>query len=226
MKKIYGCSLLALIIFFCAGSADAQSKVIRKVIKKVITPQISPVTPPRTEPNQEVVPDLPPPPTPEVFIPAPKEYKGLFGWGLNTDLAGKLLAGSVLAGVRGDLIFADPFKSGEKFGLAEDAIEYKVGLGYVMSDKLNSLPLFADTVVYLKEGTLFGMNPYFGVGLIYNLIGSGISGGLGGQIYLGVLANLGFESETGFALGYANYNVGDRLSDRGIFFSVAQPIKL
>lgn len=226
MKKSQIVCLLLVIIFFSVA-ANAQSKVIKKTVKKVVTPQITSVAPPKTTVTPEVVQEVPTPPPPPQEVRKPETTKGLFGWGLNSDISAKLLYGSILLGARGDIIFSDPWALGEKIGLAEDAVEYKLGLGVAGSDKLKTIPLFADINVYLKEGSLFGLDPYIGTGLIYNLYGTGhVSGGLGGQVYLGMLANLGFESRTGFTLGYATYKVGENLSDSGIYLSVCQPIKL
>lgn len=217
------------LIFGLASNAEAQTKIIRKTVKKVVRPQITPVQPPKTETTKEVVPDVPPPPPPLLTyeVTTIEEDKGLLGWGLNTDIGGKLLFGSLMAGIRGDLIFADPLTLGEKIGLAEDAVEYKLGTGFVMSDKLKSIPLFADAIVYLKEGSLFGLDPYVGAGLIYNLYGTGkVSGGLGGQIYLGILADFGLDQRTAVSLGYGSYKVGNNLSDSGLFLNISQPIRL
>ena len=226
MKNIKYFGFIVLILLVCVNGANAESKVIRKVIKKVITPQITPVAAPKVAPSEEVSPEIPPPPVPETGIAVPKENKGLWGWGLNTDCGGNILFGSIMLGARGDIVFEDPWKLGEKMGLADDAVEYKLGLGYVFSDKLNSVPLYADMVLYLKEGSLFGIDPYLGAGLIYSVVGSGSGGGLGAQAYLGVLANLGFASRTGIAVGVANYVVGNGPTDGGVFFSISQPVKL
>ena len=193
----------------------------------MITPQISPVAAPTAAISPEAAPETPPPPPEPIAEIKKPEEPGLFGWGTNTAASGKLLYGSILLGLRGDVIFSDPLKLGEKIGLAEDAVEYRVGLGLAVSDKLKTIPLFADAIVYLKEGSLFGMDPYLGAGLIYNLYGTGrVSGGLGGQLYLGILADLGFESRAGISVGYATYKVSDSLSDSGIFVTLSQPIKL
>jgi hypothetical protein len=231
MKKIIGLIVVPILLFsFCICRAEAQSKIIKKTVKKVVTPEIAPVEPPKVEPSPEVVAEEvpPPPPPPTAFEVKPEqEDKGLLGWGWNADLGGKLLVGSILLAGRGDIVFSDPLLLGEKIGLAEDAVEYKVGLGAVISDKLKSIPLFADAVVYLKEGSLMGMNPYIGTGLIYNLYGTGkVNGGLGGQIYLGILADFGLDQRTGICLGYGSYKVGDNLTDSGIFVNIAQPIRL
>ncbi len=220
--------VVVLAVSITAVAAQAQSKIIKKTVKKVVTPQITPAQPPKVEPTKEVVPEVPPPPPPPDYSMQPlNEDKGLLGWGWNTDIGAKLLYGSILFAVRGDIVYDDPLKLGEKIGLSEDAVVYKVGLGAVMSDKLKSLPLFTDAVVYLKEGSLFGMDPFVGTGLIYNLYGTGqVSGGLGGQAYIGVLADFGFDQRTELTLGYASYKVGENLTDSGIFISIGQPIKL
>jgi len=221
--------LLGLILILgLAGHVDAQSKIIKKTVKKVVKPQIAPVQPPTVVPTEEVVPEPPPPPTPPTEeVKTLEEDKGLFGWGVNSELGGKLLFGSILAGVRGDLVFADGLNIGEKIGLAEDAVEYKLGLGLVISERLKSVPLYADAIIYLKEGSLFGMDPYIGTGLMFNLYGTGkVTGGLGAQASLGILADFGFEQRTGISVGYGSYKVGNNLTDSGIFINISQPIKL
>jgi hypothetical protein len=222
--------LLGLILLLgIATDASAQSKIIKKTVKKVVTPQIAPVQPPKEEPSDEVVPEIPPPPPPPPDLDEliPQQDNGLLGWNMNADINGKLLFGSLVGGLRGDAIFSDPLLLGEKIGLAEDAVEYKVGLGAVIADTFKSIPLYADAVVYLKEGSLFGMDPYLGTGLIFNLYGTGkVSGGLGGQIYLGILADLGFGSRTGISVGYGTHQVGNDISDSGIQLAVTQPLRL
>jgi len=122
---------------------------------------------------------------------------------------------------------------GEKIGLAEDAVEYKLGLGYAFgndsnNNQLRSIPLFADAVIYLKENSLFGMDPYVGAGCNFNLYGTGQkSGGMGAQFYSGVLADFGFSSgKTALALGYSSYRVEGSGSTGGFAFTVTQPLKL
>ncbi|MFH1684559.1 MAG: hypothetical protein ABIA67_06730 [Candidatus Margulisiibacteriota bacterium] len=227
MKYLSLLLVLALVFSF-ASNAEAQTKIIRKTVKKVVKPQISPVQPPKVETTKEIVPDVPPPPPPPTYdVTTIEKDKGLLGWGLNADIGGKLLFGSLMAGVRGDVIFADPLMLGEKIGLAEDAVEYKVGLGFALTDTLKTVPLYADAIVYLKEGSLFGMDPYVGAGLNYNLYGTGkVSGGLGGQLSLGVLADFGLGSRTEIALGYGTHKVGDNLSVSGLTISLSQPIRL
>ncbi|MBI5400323.1 hypothetical protein HZB07_06970 [Candidatus Saganbacteria bacterium] len=227
MKKIIAL-LISLTLLLEGNAILAQSKIIRKTIRKVVTPQIAPVQPPKTTATSEVTETVPLPPPPPTFeVRLPQTNKGVFGWGLNTDLTGKLLLGSILLSARGDVIFSDPLKLGEKMGLAEDAVEYKVGLGVAMSDKLKTIPLFADMTLYLKEGSLFGLDPMVGAGLIFNLYGTGrVSGGLGGQFYVGILNDFGFADKTLITLGYGTYNVGGSLSDSGLQIAISQPLKL
>jgi hypothetical protein len=218
---------LGLFLLLGAGESGAQSKIIRKTVTKVITPQITPAAPPKTNPTEEVKSEVPPPPPqPDYEIKTPKENRGLFGWGLNTDIGANVLSGNgSLVGIRGDIVFSDPLKFGEKFGLAEDAVEYKLGLGFGSSGNSFTIPMLAEATAYLKEGSLFGLDPFVGTGLIYNLAGTQ-GGGLGGQIYLGFLNDFGFGSgKTGISLGYATYNIGTALSVNGIQLTVSQPIK-
>ena len=235
MKKLVGLTLIVLLgITVCASTASAQ-KVIRKTVRKIVRPSIAPTPAPTKVPTTETVPTPPEPPTTKTT----ETKKGLFGWGLNTDLSGLYLMtrnqtglmGAV--GARGDIVFDDPLKLGSRIGLAEDALEYKVGLGLafgadVNNAPINTIPLFADAVLYFKEGSLFGMDPYMGLGANLNLYGTGqTSGGLGSQIYGGLLADFGFEAgKTGFQIGYNAHRVGNTLLAEGISFSVMQPFIL
>ncbi|OGC05976.1 hypothetical protein A2230_08665 [candidate division WOR-1 bacterium RIFOXYA2_FULL_36_21] len=243
MKKISFILILLLASgFVFTNKAIAESKVVKKTIKKVIQPEIAPVEAPETESTEEALPELsppPPPPQPEKMTELPKEPKGVFGWGTNADITASYLYnlsgqqglfGTV--GLRGDIIFSDPLKMGEKFGLSEDAVEYKVGLGYIMGSgtndaPINAIPLFADAIVYLKEGSLNGADPFVGAGLNINLIGrDGKTGGLGGKLYGGILADLGLQAKTEFSVGYESISIGNGPSTSGIVFFATQPLKL
>ncbi len=244
-KKII-CSLLTLILFcgFClvfSSGASAQSKIIQKTVKKVITPEIAPVDPP--EENAETVPDLPPlppPSPPENQSEILEKNSGLFGWGINTDVGGLYLYNRTgqegllgVLGARGNLVFEDPMQLGSRIGLAEDAFEYKLGLGLTLGNDTNnepifSIPLFTEMVVYLKEGSLFGLDPFVGAGVNFNIFGTDSTmGGMGTQIFGGILADFGLESgKTALSLGYNTINVGSLRSAQGLTFSVAQPLIL
>jgi len=241
MKKTLVFILVLGVCLSCASSSFAQNKIIRKTVKKVIHPSIAPAEPPKTATN-EAVPKVPPPPptAPAGEVETPKPEKGLFGWGINTDCSTLYLLNrtgqtgllGVIAG-RGDIIFSDPLLLGSKIGLAEDAVEYKVGLGLAYGNDISnstiySIPLFIDAVVYLKEGTFFGTDPYLGAGINYNLYGSGrVTGGSGSQIYAGTLIDFGFESgKTGINLGYNAIRAGSIRAAEGITISASQPFVL
>jgi hypothetical protein len=242
MRKLTSLLIIISLLLICSDHALAQSKVIRKTIKKVVTPEIAPTPPPETTSTKEANPILPPPPPPPPIteVDTLKEEPGLFGWGINTDLNGSYLINrtgqqgllGVLA-VGGDIIFDDPLAIGSRIGLAEDAVEYKAGLGLAFGNDINNNPIFSlglstDAVLYLKEGSLFGLDPFVGAGLNLNLVGTDSKiGGLGGQLYGGILADLGLGAgKTGFSIGYNSIKVADSRLAEGLFFSVTQPIKL
>lgn len=236
MKKI---SLILILILafgallYSADQTAAQTKVIKKTIKKVVIPNIAPVEPPKVE--EEAKDELPPPPPPAPLQEetVPKEEKGIFGWGINSDLGGLLTFNPMLLGLRGSVVFDDPLYIGEKIGLPYDAVEYSAGAGLAFgsdskSQSIAALPLFADVKVYLKENSLFGMDPYLGVGLTYNLLGfNNNAGGFGLKYYLGILADFGIAGQkTGLALGSHTYNVEGRGVASGLTFFLSQPVKL
>ncbi|MBU0686726.1 MAG: hypothetical protein KKB81_02565 [Candidatus Margulisbacteria bacterium] len=240
MKNKYFSLLLILVLVFSVGflssGSEAAQKIIKKTVKKVITPSISPVSPPSTSSTLEAPTEIPAAPIAPLAY-QPGANKGLFGWDLNTDLSGMFLLGrqGLMGAIGGtfNLVFADPMKLGSAIGLAEDAVEYKVGLGGAIGNDNNNLAfktiqLSTDMVVYLKEGSLFGMDPYIGTALTYNLYGTGqVTGGLGWTLFGGILADLGFESgKTAFGVGLGSLVIqGTRQSD-GLSFFVSQPLKL
>lgn len=222
MKKLLTVSLLFVLLFSFLTAANAESKIIRKTIQKVVRPEITPSEPP------EIGSESTPPEAPE----APKyefEQAGT-NKGINFDLGiGYLMGQSVLAG-RGDVILADPMKLGTGLGLAEDALEYKVGLGVASGNdnsgsSIKSIPLFADATLYLKEKSFFGFDPFVGAGLNYNLYGSGQqTGGIGTEIYAGILNDFGFAGgKTSFTIGLQNIKVNNLRSASGLLISVSQP---
>lgn len=238
MKKIVNLTIITtLIISFALATTqagEAQTKIIRKSIRKVIRPEITPTQAPKVS-TVEATPTLSPapPPPPNYEVTTTTEDKGLLGWGQNIDIAGLLQGGNGSLGFRANWLFADPWKIGSKLGLAEDAVEYKLGTGLLFgsdinNNAINTIPLFFDTVLYLKEGSFFGLDPYVGAGLNYNLYGTGSKiGTWGGQLFGGILVDFGLASgKTGLELGYGALRVGDNLSAKGIFFSVRQPLRL
>ncbi|OGC33030.1 hypothetical protein A3J90_08570 [candidate division WOR-1 bacterium RIFOXYC2_FULL_37_10] len=242
IKKFPTALILVLtFLFFAGSSASSQSKTVKKTIKKVIQPEIAPVAPPESLDEEKIFPEVSAPPEPPIEeYKVKSEPKGLWGLGLNTTCGGSYLFNlkgqQGLLGalsMRGDIVFGDPWSTGSKIGLAEDAVEYKAGLGYSMGSgtddqPINAIPLYVDAIIYLKEGSLFGMDPFIGFGLNFNLIGrDGKSGNLGGQVYGGILANFGLGGKTEFSIGYQSMKIGDGVpSANGIIFSVAHPFVL
>lgn len=233
-RSIYSFVFLCITLLFYCNPAEAQSKIIRKSVKKTVTPQIAPVTPPKMV-TLEAEPEAPPqPPPPAYEIKKPEAPRGIFGWGLNSDLGGGYTLGRGSAfSASGKIAFGDPFNLGSRFGLAEDAFEYKTGIGLVIGNDANnlsmfSLPFLAEAVVYLKEGSLFGLDPYLGCGANLNLIGTDSTlGGMGVQLYGGVLADFGSESgKAGISIGYYSLKVGNIRALEGLTISVSQPFIL
>lgn len=243
MKQLRCCSIL--LVLFCLASfafdqAGAQNKVVKKTIHKVITAPVAPVEAPKNVPSKEVLAVPAPPPPPATYEIEYKEAsKGLFGWGLNADLGALYLLNSrgqtgllgVLGG-RADIIFSDPLKLGAKIGLAEDALEYKAGLGLIYgndtsNNSIKSLPLLADATLYLKEGSFFGLDPYVSAGLNLNLFGSGSqSGGLGWQFSGGVLVDFGLGNKTAISLGFNSFRVSNLRLAEGLALTISQPLRL
>jgi len=237
MRKIFALLLALTLTFTFTTSAFAQSKVVTKTIRKTIKPEIAPNPAPAEAPSNEVL-EMPAPPAPPT-TPAASANNGIFGLNTRADVNGSYAYTSGQNGFLGllgggaNIIFADPAQLGSKIGLADDALEYKVGLGaYVGQDKndLNmfSLPLIADATLYLKEGSFFGLDPFIGTGINLNLIGTNSTfGGLGYNLYTGMLADLGWGTgPTEFKVGYRSIKVGDIRTSDGIIFGIGQPIKL
>jgi hypothetical protein len=181
----------------------------------------------------------PPAAPPAEYQPYERE-KGLFHRSLDARLSGFYLLNRAgqqgLFGLIGggcDLIFPDPNKLGSLVGLAEDALEYKVGLGLALGNGLNnqalwSLPLDLGATLYLREKSFYGLTPFVGTSLALNLFGTdNRSGGLGFQLYAGVENDPAKPGgRTGLTVGYGSYRITDGLFAEGLFFSLSQPIRL
>lgn len=197
---------------------------------------IAPATPPEIEGAVKI---LPPPPAPTAEIEPRKDDAGFFRQNLDAEISGAYLFNRGQRGLLGilaggaNVIIADANHLGEKIGLAEDALEYKLGLGGLLGYDVNDQPLFsiplsAGAALYLKEGSLWGFDPFIGAGLNLNLIGTDFRlGGIGFQLYGGILIDLGWlKRKTALLIGYNSYRVeGSRLAE-GIFISLSQPLKL
>lgn len=201
--------LVALIILALISTAKAEETLVE--------PTITPLTPPVTFSTQEVLQETPP--TPEVNVV--KEDKGIFGWKRNGTLGGSFLLGNgAYLGGRGDITLSDPWKLGEKIGLAEDAVEYKVGAGLGLGSGFMAFPLFADAVVYFKEKAFYGWDSFAGAGLILNL-----AGGLGGQIYFGILLDSDHKDESPtLSFGLASY-AGSSAFASGLQVAFSKPVR-
>ncbi len=196
-------------------------------------PGVAPAIPPEIEQEE---PPLAPPPPPTAEFKAIERERGYFGWGMNSNLFASYifqnsLNGILTAGLKA--VIADPNHFGEKLGLAEDALEYKVGLGaalgYDIDSKLTfSIPLLTEAAQYFKEGSLWGFDPFIAAGLNLNLLGTDFRfGGLGLQFYGGVMADIAWlGGKNGITIGYNRLLVeGSRLV-QGYYVGLIYPIKL
>ncbi|MFA5839886.1 MAG: hypothetical protein WC890_04430 [Candidatus Margulisiibacteriota bacterium] len=229
---------ITLVVVFCIADSASASKVVRKSVRKVVEPAIAPVPPPATS-TQEVILTPPPASTTETEVKLPGKKKGLLGWSQNADFgaAYQLCSGQQgllgLIGARGDFVFDDPWQLGGKVGLAQDAVQYKAGIGlYFGNDSNNNpistIPLFGEAIIYLPENCFFGYDPYFNVGLNFNLYGTNQTfGGIGSQFGAGILVDSGLGLEkTAIGIGFNSFNVGSIRSASGISLSFSQPIIL
>ncbi|MFH1826253.1 MAG: hypothetical protein ABH823_03055 [bacterium] len=227
--------ILSIIVIFilCSSTCGALQPTPKKLANPAITPM-----PTYTEAStQESEPAPPIPPAPPAYLTvAEREKAGLLGWGRNADCGSFYIMNHTgqqglfgLLAARGNIIVDDPWSLGTRINLAEDAVEYKIGLGFALGNGLNnqpiwSIPFFADALIYLKEKSLFGFDPFVGFGLNINLMGTDSTmGGFGSQIYLGILKDFGFKSgQTRFALGLTTIKVSTRTA-AGITLAVSQP---
>ena len=180
-----------------------------------------------------------PPMAPMAPIVAPRPVAkaagaGLFGWGINADIAGIYLNtgnGSISGTgvVRGDWILDDFVGLGPMIGLSAKAINYKVGLGvaYGGGQAMKAIPLFVDGVINLPADMMGGLETYLAGGLNYTLYGNGsTTGKYGAEISVGMNADLGLGlGKTGFELGWGAVR-SNTASSKGITFGVCQPIVL
>jgi hypothetical protein len=196
-------------------------------------PPIAPATPPEVDGSEQI---LTPPPAPTAEFKALEKERGLFGRDMNCNLFASYIFQNSLNGIGTaglKAVFADPNHYGEKLGLAEDALEYKVGLGVALGYDIDSrltfsIPLITEAALYFKEGSLLGMDPFVAAGLNLNLLGTDFKfGGLGLQLYGGVMKDLGwFGGKSGIAIGYNRMLVeGSRLV-QGYYIGVIHPIRL
>ena len=211
------------IVLFCGNSEAATPK-------KAIAPQVAPLYPSIAATSESALEPLIPT---QVNLRKPGFSKGIFGRGINTDLAGSVIFGArttVFCAIA-KLTLNDPLFIGAKLGLADDAVEYKIGGGLAYgndsgSQAFYSFPIVAEAVMYLKENSLFGLDPYIGGGFNLNIIGTDtIFSGLGYQLFGGVLLDLGSElGRTGISIGYQSIRVGTIRFSEGLTLSISHPI--
>lgn len=195
-------------------------------------PQIAPPTPPDLPEN---VPFLFPPtsPTTQEYPVLPAEHK-LFGLGYKGELAGlcqlNSASGQSLINLWGAVLnvrFADPWSLGRQLGLAEDALEFRLGSGLVVANNSTSgqqltLPLLAAARLYLKESSLWGLNPFVGLGVNLNFEGFPTNFGRAGALVQAGVVHGRLE----FSIGYNSYRASSDNYAEGFLFTVGQPFGL
>ncbi|OGC09127.1 hypothetical protein A3F86_01465 [candidate division WOR-1 bacterium RIFCSPLOWO2_12_FULL_45_9] len=202
--------LFLLLFIIATSSALAQ---------KLTPPAIAPALPPIEVATREPISLPPPPSTSEAEFEVPGQETGIYKWGIDSDASASLLLSSAMVlGGRFNILLPDPWQLGTQIGLAEDALEFKTGLGLAIG-QTSALPLFAEAVLYLKEKSFYNLDPYVGVGLNY-------TSKLGSQIFAGVLYDLGiYSGQLGIEAGYQTINLAATQS-QGFFLSVIRPIRL
>ncbi|OGC11003.1 hypothetical protein A3K48_00475 [candidate division WOR-1 bacterium RIFOXYA12_FULL_52_29] len=186
-------------------------------------------------------PPPPPPPAPISVKPAPAPMAGLFGWGLNTDVAGVYMMtgkGKISGGLmlRGDIVLDDPMALGSMIGMSANAVNYKLGLGGlygvdINGNRIKAIPVFADVILNIPADAMGGIDSYVGAGLNYTVYGSGqTSGSYGAQVYYGMKSDLGLGlGKTAFEIGWGAIRANGatpKLSSKGFTLSICQPVVL
>ncbi|MFH1386071.1 MAG: hypothetical protein ABIH50_00180 [bacterium] len=179
-----------------------------------------------------VAPVPPPPPAPRPMPKAAAPEAGLFGLGLNCDVAGMYintgsgqLGGGL--GLKGDLVLDDPLALGTMVGLSANAVQYKLGLGYVQGGGgIKAVPLYIGGVIMLP-GDLMGAPLFVDGGLNYVVYGNGQKAGkIGGDVSVGVMFDLGLGlGKTAASIGYSVVR-SDTKTDKGLSITVCQPFVL
>lgn len=221
-------ALLLIILLSLAGFSLAVTFI----------PPVTPQTPPDIPEDAQL---LSPPTAPATQeFPSLSPPQKLLNLGYRGELAGFCQlngsAGESLINLWGTLFnlrFDDPWYLGRQLGLAEDALEFRLGSGFVLaSNPTNgqqlSIPCLAAARLYLKEGLFFGLDPFVGLGVNFNL--EGFPAGLdraGGTILGGFFYNVGQpENKVAISLGYNSYRINGDNYAVGWLFSVGQPVGL
>jgi hypothetical protein len=176
-----------------------------------------------------------PAPTPvaPAAVKAAAPSAGLFGWGLNTDIAATYVSTgkgtySGSGQLRGDLVLDDFVGLGPLLGMSANTIKYKAGLGVIDGGGgIKAIPIYADGVINLPPDWMGGLETFLTGGLNYVVYGNGkTSGSLGGEIAVGFNADLGLGlGKTGFELGWQGVKSKTH-SSKGLAITVSQPIGL
>lgn len=237
MKKLIALFVVLGLLVGVAGVFTADAAVKKAPVKKKVAAKkpVKKAAPKKAAPAPAApAPVAPVPPPPPVMMPAPKAAApaGLFGLGLNCDIAGLYintgkgqLGGGL--GLKGDLILDDPLALGAMVGLSASSVKYKLGLGYVQGGGgLKAVPLYLGGIIMLP-GDLMGAQLYLDGGLNYVVTGNNSkSGNIGGDASIGILADLGLGlGKTGFLLGYSVVRSNNH-TDKGLSFTVSQPFVL
>lgn len=193
---------------------------LKAEMEGVIAPPPPPVAP------------VPPPRAPVVAAPA-AAGAGLFGMGINTNLAGQYVStgkGSISGsiGVMGNWVLDDMIGLGSMVGLSASAVKYKVGAGgFYGGGGLKAIPVYGGGIINLPPEWMGGLESYLTGGLNYVVYGNGSKpGNLGGDVYFGMLFDLGMGlGKTGFEVGY-NVVRSNTETSKGISLSVSQPLVL
>lgn len=193
--------------------------------------QVAPVPPPGIASDAAATLLAPPaPPTSE--FPVLKDYPGIFRWHRPAEIsANYLLFGTLGAAI--DLKFSDPLQLGRQLGLAEDAVEYSVGLGPLIGFDNQGRQLFsivADCGVrlYLKEGSWLDADPFLALDLPLNVIGTDwSSGGVGIKFSGGIRKDFGLPGgPLDLSLGYGSYRIGAARVVESFFLTIGRPAVL
>jgi hypothetical protein len=175
---------------------------------------------------------LAPPPPPASEFPVLKDNPGLFRWRCPAELNANYLLFSTVGGSL-DLKFDDPWQFGRRLGLAEDALEYSLGLGLTLGfddggRSFFSFPLECGARLYLPEGSLWGADPFCGLALDLNLLGTGgQTGGTGLKLYGGLRQDRGQPlGRLDLAFGVGSQRVGDARAINTFFLTLGRPIVL
>lgn len=218
MKRVIALLIVIAFVFTVAAPSFAATtpvkKVVKKATKKVVKKVVkkAPVAPKVMVPPPPAPIAAPPPPAPVKVAPVAAAPAGLLGLGVTTAAEVGLVAG--MMGVSGNLILGDALGIGPMIGLSDKAVEWKLGVGYVSGNDINSkawkaIPVTVDGIINLPADMMGGVSTFVGGGLNYVVYRTGQTGGsYGGQVYVGAEGDLGLGGKTYGELGYSIVRTG------------------